>query len=177
MAEVSEIWCVAMVGARAAGKSTLARALAEHLPWSVHDGDELLAEKVGAPAGSYLAQAGEEPFRAVEEEVTLRSLTPGSPRILALGGGAVLSSPVREALGQPGVLVVFLDVPNQVLAERQQASGGRPPLTSLTLEEEVAELMSRRRSLYEQVAHLRLESQELNVDACCRAILAKMEGR
>ncbi len=142
-----ELWCVALVGARAAGKSTLARALAERIHWSVQDGDDLLAKKVGCPAGDYLAQVGEKPFRAVEEEVTLAALTPGSPRILALGGGAVLSVPVREALGQPGVLVVFVDAPNDVLAKRQQASGGRPPLTHLPLEEEVAELMRRRRTL------------------------------
>ena len=171
---MAELWCVALIGARASGKSTLARALAHRTSWPHCDSDDLLAAQVGCPAGDYLESAGEEQFRVTEEEVNLDALRPGAPRILALGGGAVLSVPVREALSQEGVLVVFLDAPVAVLVERQRRST-RPALTDLDLEEEVAALLDSRRSLYERLAHLRLGSQRANVDACCEAILAKME--
>ena len=167
---------MALVGARASGKSTVARALARRIHWPHEDGDELIALKVGCPPGDHLAKVGESRFRSIEEEVTLAVLTPGEPRIVALGGGAPTSKAIREALGQAGILVVFLDPSVPVLVERQKASGGRPPLTDLPLEQEVAELLGRRRSLYEGVAHLRLESDRANVDACCEAIMAKMEG-
>jgi shikimate kinase len=166
---------VALVGARASGKSTLARALARRIHWPHEDGDELLAAKVGCPAGDYLAKVGESGFRALEEEVTLAALTPGVPRILSLGGGAPTSKAIREALGQAGIFVVFLDASVTVLVKRQKASGGRPPLTDLPLEQEVAAVLAERRTHYERVAHLRLESDCANVDACCEAILAKME--
>ena len=165
---------MARIGARASGTSPLARALADRTSWPHRDSDDLLAGQVGCPAGDYLERAGEERFRIIEEEVNLDALRPGAPRILALGGGAVLSAPVREALSQEGVLVVFLDAPLAVLVERQRGSP-RPALTDLSLEEEVAELVDSRRSLYERLAHLKLESQRANVDACCEAILAKME--
>jgi shikimate kinase len=174
---VAETWCVVLVGARAAGKSTLARALASRLGWPRRDGDELLAELVGRPAGDHLARVGEARFRAVEEEVTLRALEPGDPRILALGGGAPTSARVRDALRQQGVLVVFLDAEAAELARRQRRSGGRPPLTSLPLEEEVEELLRERRPVYECVADLRVKSDSANVDACCEAIVARMKLR
>ena len=171
---MAEFWCVALIGARAAGKSPIARALAGRTSWPHEDSDDLLAAQVGCPAADFLESAGEERFRVIEEKVNLAALNKGAPRILALGGGAVLSAPVRGALSHPGVLVVFLDASVQVLVERQRGAR-RPALTGLPLEEEVTALLDARRSLYEGLANLQLESHRANVDACCEAILAKME--
>ena len=177
MAEMP-VWCVALIGPRAAGTTTLARALATRLGWAPCDGDELIEQLVGRPAGEDLARVGEERFRLVEEEVTLEALQAGPPRVLALGGGAVTSAAVCDALTGAGILVVFVEADPAVLVERQrQASVDRPPLTPLPLEREVIEVLDRRRPVYERLAHLRLKSDSANVDACCEAILDKMKRR
>lgn len=171
-------WCVALIGPRASGKSTLARALARRLSWPALDGDELVAAEVGRDAGRYLEEEGEAAFRVVEERVTLRALAAGPPRVVALGGGAVLSAAVRKALRRPGILVVFLEAPPDCLVERiRAASTRRPALTGLALREEVRMLLEQRLPLYRRLAQLRLNTFSSNVDACCAAISAKMSAR
>ena len=110
--------------------------------------------------------------RTIEEEESLAALQPGEPRILALGGGAVLSEAVRRALAAPDVFVVFLEAPASCLVERLRSSARRrPSLLGLPLEKEVSELLRQRRALYEKVADFRLETFSANVDACCASIL------
>ena len=54
---------VALVGPRAAGKTTIGRLLAQGLGHRFLDGDDLLAAAVGMPAGVFLQRAGEREFR------------------------------------------------------------------------------------------------------------------
>lgn len=167
--------CVALVGPRAAGKSTLARALGPRLGWPVLDTDDLLAARVGLPAGEYLSREGESAFRREEERVCLEALAPGERRVVALGGGAVLSAAVRQCLARPGVLVAFLEAPAASLLQRQRvAPVARPPLTALPPEEEVLAVLRARRPLYLQVSHLRVDTNSSIVDTCVALILAKM---
>lgn len=169
---------IVLVGPRAAGKTTLARELASHLGYRCVDADDLLAAKVAHPAGEYLATAGELAFRAVEEEVSLAALeeAPAADqgRVLALGGGAVLSGKIRVALARPAHFVVFLFAPVAVLAERQSAGAARPPLTDLPLSEEVHRVFAARKPLYESVSDLALNTFSTDVPACLQSILATM---
>jgi len=89
---------VVLVGPRAAGKTTLGRALADRLGWGFRDTDDLLAAAAGQPAEDYLQKAGEAAFRTIEEQVVGAALLSTDPEVLALGGGAVLSASVRKAL-------------------------------------------------------------------------------
>lgn len=163
---------VVLVGPRAAGKTTLGRTLAQTLAWDFVDTDDLLASAVGQPASDYLQAAGEEAFRKAEEQVTLVALASPGREVLALGGGAVLSKPIREALGNQ-FLVVFLRAPVPTLVERQEAAP-RPPLTGNPLRDEVTVLLAARWRYYVSVAHLQLDTSSANVDACQRSIMAKM---
>ena len=167
--------CLALVGPRAAGKSTLARALAPRLGWPAFDTDDLLAARVGCPAGEYLAREGESAFRREEEAVCLEALAPGERRVVALGGGAVLSAAVRGALQRPGTLVVFVEAPVASLLRRARAAPvARPPLTPLPPAEEVREVLRARRPFYLQVSHLRVDTNSSIVDTCVTLILDKM---
>jgi shikimate kinase len=166
---------VVLVGPRAAGKTTLGKVLAQTLAWNFVDTDDLVASAVGQPAADYLQTAGEEAFRKVEEQVTLVALASPGQEVLALGGGAVLSKAIREALGQGQGhgLVVFLRAPVPTLVERQEAAP-RPPLTGNTLRDEVTVLLAARWRYYVSVAHMQLDTSSANVDACQRSIMDKM---
>lgn len=167
--------CLALVGPRAAGKSTLAVALGARLGWPTHDTDELLAAQVGCSVGDYLARAGEAAFRREEEGICLGVLAAGPPRVVALGGGAVLSQPVRQALRRPGLFVAFVEAPVASLLQRQRQSPVvRPPLTALSAEDEVREVLRTRRPFYSRVSHLRVDTNSSNADACVTLILDKM---
>ena len=94
---------VVLVGLMGAGKTTLGRRL------GAVDVDDVLTERLVRPPGEVFAAEGEAAFRAAEEEVVLELLKgPDPPRALALGGGALGSERVREALRT--CEVVWLDV-------------------------------------------------------------------
>lgn len=167
--------CIALLGPRGAGKSTIGKALGPALGWPVVDTDELIAARVGCSAGAYLARAGEPAFRHVEEVVCRWALGPGEPRVVALGGGAVLTGGVRRRLQRPSVLAVFVEAPAPVLAERLRAARiSRPSLTGARPDDEVADVLAARRPLYEQLSRMRINTNSSNVDACVAQILDKM---
>ncbi len=112
------IVCIGFMGA---GKSTAAQHLAELLRVESVDVDRLIEEEVGGPIERMFAEAGEAAFRATEERITLAALSRNRPGVLALGGGAVMSEPVRAALAEH--LVMWFDVPVEQAWERVRGSG------------------------------------------------------
>ncbi|MGI8714142.1 MAG: bifunctional shikimate kinase/3-dehydroquinate synthase [Solirubrobacteraceae bacterium] len=114
---------VAIVGFMGAGKSTAARSAAEALgsPTGtvIVDVDEELERREGRPIEQIFVDDGEAGFRALEQRLILELLErrAGSGlRVLALGGGALHSEPVRTALREH--LVVWIDVDADTAWER-----------------------------------------------------------
>ena len=106
-----------------AGKSTGARSLAAELGAEALDSDRELEQRLGEPVESFFDREGEESFRAREEEVVLELLGREDAAVVALGGGALGSEPVREALA--GHTVVYLEVGSEE-AWRRASGKGRP---------------------------------------------------
>jgi 3-dehydroquinate synthetase/shikimate kinase len=111
-----------LIGFMGAGKSAAARELAAALGSRAADSDALLEERFGHPVAEEFARAGEQAFRAREEELVCELLADaGSGDVVALGGGSVLSERVRDALG--GHLTVLLDVDADTAWARVSAEG------------------------------------------------------
>jgi shikimate kinase / 3-dehydroquinate synthase len=96
------------VGFMGAGKSSAARAVAVELGVEPIDSDREFEAEAGEAIETFFDREGEEEFRRREEEIVLRLLNGSSPAVIALGGGAVQSERVREALR--GHTVVLLEV-------------------------------------------------------------------
>ena len=75
-----------LVGFMAAGKTTVARALAARLGWRAEDIDELIEARERRPVADIFARAGEPYFRAVEREI-LKVQLPLRHVVVATGGG------------------------------------------------------------------------------------------
>jgi shikimate kinase/3-dehydroquinate synthase len=123
---------IALVGFMGAGKTTAARAVG----FPVVDSDELVEQAAGKPIPEIFRDDGETAFRAHEEEAI----------VLALGGGAVTSAKVREALAD--TLTVWLDIDVETCWERVRGSD-RPLAQN---EAEFRRLYEERRALYADVA-------------------------
>jgi len=116
---------VALVGFMAAGKSAAGRLAAKRLRMPFVDTDALIEAREG-PIAEIFALRGEQVFRGLERDVVVEALERAlrEPCIVALGGGAVLSGDVREALGRlPHV--AWLTAPADVLWARA-VRRGRP---------------------------------------------------
>ena len=143
---------LALIGFMGAGKSALGAEAARRLERPFVDLDRELEGELGAPVAEIFATRGEATFREAEEELTVEALADPQPGVLALGGGAVTSERVREALAERA-LAVLVDVePDE--AWRRVAGTGRPLASD---EASFRALLEERRPLYEAAAHARAD--------------------
>ena len=145
---------VVLVGPPGAGKSTVARELAERLGVTAKDTDDDVQARAGKTIADIFIVDGEPAFRELERDAVLRGLAEDDG-VLALGGGAVLDASVVEALAAyraAGGTVVFLDVSLVVAAPRVGFNTARPLLLGNPRAQWQA-LMAARRPVYEQVAN------------------------
>src|SRR5436190_558383 len=137
---------IVLVGFMGAGKSTGARALAAELGGQSLDSDRELEERLGEPIESFFDREGEAAFRAREEELICELLDRADAPVIALGGGALQSERVREALAPH--TVVHLEIGYEE-AWHRASNKGRPLARDRARFERLGE---DRASLYEAVA-------------------------
>jgi 3-dehydroquinate synthetase/shikimate kinase len=138
---------VALVGFMGAGKTTLGAQVAERLGRRFVDVDRELERSLGQSIPELFEGRGEFEFRALEADVTLRTLRNDRPAVLALGGGAVETKEIREALGRYALTVhVAVDAAD---AWARVADSDRPLARD---EESFRALHARRQPLYAQAA-------------------------
>ena len=150
---------VYLVGFMAAGKTTVAKALAKRLDWQAVDIDELIESRERQPVAEIFATRGEPYFRTVERQVLAEQLPPRH-LVVATGGGTFVDVQNRAAINGDGVSV-WLDVPLDRLIARVPADGRRPLAADRAGFERLYHL---RRAAYEQ-AHVRLDAGRASVDA------------
>ena len=113
---------IAFVGFMGAGKSAAARAVGDELGIEPRDSDKEIEAEAGRLITDIFEAEGEAGFRDREQRVVRELLDRGG--IVALGGGAVETSSVREALA--GHVVVWCDVEREVAWERVSRNDKRP---------------------------------------------------
>jgi shikimate kinase/3-dehydroquinate synthase len=134
------------VGFMGAGKSTAARVAAAELGVEPLDSDREVERALGETIESYFDREGEAAFRAREEEVVLELLRRDDARVVALGGGALASERVREALRAHTVVHLQIGADE---AWRRASGKGRP----LARDRDQFEQLKRdREAVYESVA-------------------------
>jgi len=158
-----------LVGFMAAGKSTLARALARRLDWQAVDVDELIEQRERESVAEIFARRGEAYFRSVERQVLLEQLPPRH-MVVATGGGTFADVQNRAAIRRDG-LSVWLDVPLERLSQRVPADGRRPLAADRFGFER---LYHQRRAAYEQ-ADIRLDAGRASVDALVEQLVDWLE--
>ena len=159
---------VYLVGFMAAGKTTVARALAARLGWRAEDIDELIEARERRPVADIFARQGEQYFRTVEREI-LRLLLPIRHAVVATGGGTFMDVENRAAINLDG-LSVWLDVPFETVLTRIPADGRRP-LAADRLQME--RLFTGRQAIYAQ-AHLRLDAGAARAEEIAERIIDRM---
>ncbi|MGN6167297.1 MAG: bifunctional shikimate kinase/3-dehydroquinate synthase [Solirubrobacteraceae bacterium] len=114
---------IALIGFMGSGKTTAARAAAEALKAQAIDVDAELERSFGRPIERVFDEDGEALFRAREEELTLEALARTDAAVVSLGGGAIGSAHVREALTRGDRRVVWMDIAPDVAWERAHGAG------------------------------------------------------
>lgn len=136
------------VGFMGAGKTGSARSVAAELGVAALDSDRELEAALGEPIEAFFDREGEPAFRQREEQAVLTVLERArGGGVVALGGGAIGSERVRDALRDH--TVVHLEVePGQ--AWRRATGKGRPLARDRS---RFDQLHADRRAVYESVSH------------------------
>ncbi len=138
---------VALVGFMGAGKTTLGAQVAERLGRRFVDVDRELERVSGMTVPELFEQRGEAEFRALESDATVSALRNERPAVLALGGGAVETEEIREALRRHALTVHVTVDPADAWA--RVADSDRPLARD---EASFRALHARRQPLYAQAA-------------------------
>jgi shikimate kinase len=154
-----------LVGFMAAGKTTVARALAARLGWRAEDVDELIEARERRPVADIFARSGEPYFRAVEREI-LKLLLPMRHVVVATGGGTFVDLENRAAIMRDG-FAIWLDVPFPEVLVRVPADGRRPLAADRA---QMERLFVGRQHAY-ALAHLRVSASAAHPDEVAERIL------
>jgi shikimate kinase len=92
----------------ASGKSSIGRQVAELLAVPFVDTDVEIVAKYG-PIAELFETRGEAAFREIEEQEVLRAIHDADLKVVALGGGAILSEQTRAALSACTVILLMTD--------------------------------------------------------------------
>lgn len=132
------------------GKTTVGKRLASLLGASFVDMDAYIEAVQGMTVAAIFEKQGEKGFRQLETKAA-GELSAHDGLVIATGGGTVLNSENTRLLKQNGV-VVFLDVPLDVIAQRLANDTTRPLLNSADKQARMARLFALRAPAYRAAA-------------------------
>ncbi len=161
-----------LIGLPGSGKSTIGRRLAKAMDCTLLDTDVAIEERTGRSIPEIFAEEGEAGFRRIEEQVVCAALR-DHDGILSLGGGAVTTAGVRDALADH--TVVYLEISASEGIRRTSGSAVRPLLAGPDRAEKYRELMSQRAPLYRRIATIRINTNRRNPGAVVRNIVGRLE--
>jgi shikimate kinase / 3-dehydroquinate synthase len=164
-----------LVGLMGAGKTTIGRLLARKLGMQFIDSDHEIEARTGASIPWIFEIEGEQSFRRREAEV-IRELTAQPGIVLATGGGAILNPQSRQYLRERGTVIYLRASVNSIL-QRTAHDKNRPLLQTADPRKKLEELMAQREPLYEELAHLVVDTGRPNVQSMVHMILNQLDAR
>ena len=136
-----------LVGMPGAGKTSIGSRLARIYGVPFVDGDAEVEKAGGSSCADLFARFGEAEFRRGEERVMERLLN-GRRCILSSGGGAFLSEKTRE-IAKRRAVTLFLDADKANIVRNTAGRTHRPLLNTDNPQQVIADLMEKRRPVYE----------------------------
>lgn len=150
------------MGAMGAGKTTLARNLAETLGREFHDSDKSIEARTGRSGREIAEREGVEALHRLEIEVLLDSLTPGSRAVIAAAASVIGDPGVRQALED--VFCVWVTADPAILKARSSQGSHRRAVAS-------SEHLDRRDVLFRQAADLVVDTGVLSEEESVEVVL------
>lgn len=163
-----------LIGFMGAGKSTIARALQRELGFPLIEMDERIVKEQGMSINDIFAQYGEDHFRDIESQLIV-DIGKEEPSIVSCGGGVVVRPQNTQNMKEIG-RIVFLKATPETIYERVKNSTDRPILNGHMNVEYIAELMEKRRALYEAAADIMIQTDGKTREQICEEIIGKMRN-
>jgi shikimate kinase len=158
-----------LIGMMGVGKTTIGRIVAAKVGWAFLDSDVQLFVETGRTAPEILADGGDEVLRELEGRVLTEAIVAHPSSVIAVAGGVVLSEINRALLVENGA-VVWLRASVATMTTRVGAGEGRPRLGA-NPEEAIRELYEQRRPMYELIADVVIDVDDIAPDVVSNRVL------
>ena len=140
--------CIALIGLRGAGKSTLGAKLADSMDILFVELDREVEKEAGAALGEVFSMYGQEAFRRFERRALKRVLDQHERAVIAVGGGLVTDPGTYQLLLERCQCVWLKASPEEHMA-RVIAQGDMRPFKGRSAAlEEIKKLLKEREKLY-----------------------------
>ena len=160
---------IILIGFMGAGKTSVGQLVARSLGREFVDTDVLVQRQARMDVNEIFQREGEEGFRRREVAAIDRAIAiPG--RVIAVGGGAVLSAENRTALKQAGLLVYLRATP-ETLAGRLMGATDRPLLDVADRVGRIRDLLVARGPIYETAGDLMVETDRQSAEQSAGQVL------
>ena len=140
---------IILTGMMGAGKTTVAKVLAEKLNIKSIDIDTLIEQNEGEKISEIFSNKGEKYFREIEQ-CTINKIFTSTPKnlVISLGGGALENSKTREFLLNNST-VIYLKTSPEIIYERIKNNTSRPLLCGNMSVEKITEILEKREANYQ----------------------------
>ena len=168
-----------ITGFMGGGKSTVGPLIAARLGYEFVDLDDLIEAREGKSIPEIFRERGEQDFRSLERH-ELGLLSTRDRIVVATGGGALTDQGSREIIRRSGLLV-YLEVPFEILIARLRGRRGRPMIAAddgtvlgeEQLRERISSLLRSREPLYRRadiIVDAGSQSPALTVSAILKSL-------
>ena len=162
-----------LIGMMASGKSTFGRILSIKLNYEFYDIDKIIEKETNMQISEIFDKKGENYFRTLEEEITLKFLNTKNS-VISLGGGAFLNSAIRKKTILTSK-TFWLNLNSSTLINRINKNNRRPIAKSLN-NKELKNLIMERSKVYDK-ADFKIDCENQSKSNITRKILSLYENK
>src|SRR5881396_1402415 len=167
---------IVLIGYRGAGKSSVAKILAERLKWPLISTDAEIVKKAGLSVPEIIQKRGWDYFRDVETQICQR-VGKKDRTIIDTGGSVVLRKENVAALRERG-RVFWLSAEVPTIMERIKHSKDRPSLTQKkSYVDEVEEVLNERLPMYKAACDHIIPTDDRTLEEIAEEIQGKILKR
>lgn len=167
---------IVLIGYRCSGKTAVGKILARELGMDFLDTDALIEDRAGCSIDKIISSKGWDHFRKIEKRLTAE-LSGRDDLVIATGGGVVMDEDNVKNLKE-NAWIVWLDGKPEVLKnrmDRERRTGKiRPSLTGADPLEEIEQVLSMRRPLYEDAGDLTVDTSSLSIQEASALIIKNL---
>ena len=146
---------IVLIGYMGAGKTTLGKALAQHMGFQFYDLDGWIEEKAGCTIAEIFAQQGEDAFREMERQA-LHEVMEKDDIVLSVGGGTPCFFDNIDYMNHEAK-TVYLNASVDTLKAHIRMGGSKRPLVDGKSDEELTEYITaslqKREAFYRQATY------------------------
>lgn len=165
---------IVLIGFMGAGKSSISEYLNMLFSMEVVEMDQIIAQREGMSISDIFEVHGEEYFRDAETNLLIE-LQSKKNVVVSCGGGVPMRERNHPEMKKNGKVVLLTASPETIL-DRVKDDHSRPLLENNKSVEFIAQLMEKRRSRYEAVADITINTDGKSKLEICEELIQKLQG-